>query len=100
MHAFTQQISRSADTRSSGPSIVLGAVLASALPGEEQGAPGEEGHLAQACGLREGFQRRFLLKPKGTSQGKGILGRRNDKMAWHLVRTISDWVLLEPQVQV
>lgn len=88
-----------ADTWSSGPASVLGAVLASALPGEEQGAPGEE-HLAQAWGLREGFQRSFLLKPKGTSQGKGILGKRNDKTAWHLVRPTSDWDLLESQMQV
>lgn len=41
-------------------------------------------------GFREGFQRRFLLKPEGASQGKGeakveengVLGR-NGKTAWH-----------------
>lgn len=49
------------------------------------------GHLAKTRGLREGFQRRFLLKPEGASQGKdevkveenGALGRRNGKTAWH-----------------
>lgn len=43
-------------------------------------------------GLREAFQRWFLLKPEGASQGKGeakmeengVLDRRNGKTAaWH-----------------
>lgn len=79
------------------PASVSCAGLASTLPGEEQRAPGEEGCLAQVWGLRAGFQQRFLLKPQGASQGKGVLGRRKDKAAWHLVRPTSDWVLLECQ---
>lgn len=81
------------------PASVPGAVLASALPGEEQRAPGEEGHMAHV-GAQGRLPAEVPSETQGAGQGKGVPGRRKDKTAWHLVRPTKDGVLLESQVQV